>query len=231
MSVPVFVPRRADGGWRDEVWNYLKVMYWSRISGFRVLEGVHEDGPFNRSMAINQAAAQRFWDDVAVVADADSFVPERKLIEACEVARDSGKLVCPFTFVLQLGESFTRSLIAGPVTEIKYFDAEHVRTKPIETQSNTLVVPRALWDEIGGFDERFVGWGGEDNAFWRAAEIRRGGQVIRLPGAVFHLWHEPASDRNTRMQDPQYLSNLGLANKYMRCRDKNDLRAVRYGRA
>jgi hypothetical protein len=230
MSIPVLVPRRSDDGWRDEVWQYLRDVYWSYMPGYRIIEGQHTDGLFNRSKAINDAAQQRFWDDVCVITDADSFVSERQLKDAVDLAKLSGKMVSPFTFVVQLSEDCTCRMVGGQhALYPRNMEVEHVRTKPIETQSNVLVVPRALWDEIGGFDERFVGWGGEDNSFWRAAEIR-GGEVLRIPGAAFHLWHKPVSDRNTRMHDPQYLSNLALANKYMRCRTKQDLRGVQYGR-
>jgi hypothetical protein len=225
MSIPVLVPRRADHGWRDRSWGFLRHAYWDFQPGYRVIEGYHSEGPFNRSAAINQAADTRFWGDVAVVADSDSFVPEDRLTEAIKTANKTGKLVSPFTFVVQISQACTENLVSGGVLTLRNLDAEHVRTKPIETQSNILVVPRKLWAEVGGFDERFVGWGGEDNAFWRACEIRRG-EVIRLPGACFHLWHVPVSDRNTRMHDPQYLSNLALSNRYMRCQTKIDLRAV-----
>jgi Glycosyltransferase like family 2 len=229
MSIPVLVPRRLDHGWRDEIWDQLKTRYWGLLPGFRVCEGFHDDGPFNRSAAINRAAESRHWDDVAVIADADSFVPREQLLEAVETARISGRLTSALTFVCQFDQAFTESFIRDGLVVMQNFRIEHVRTKPIETQSNCIVVPRRLWDEIGGFDERFIGWGGEDNAFWRAAEIRRA-CVERVTGAAFHLWHEPVSDRSTRMQDPQYLSNLTLANKYTRCRTKQDLRAVQHGR-
>jgi N-terminal domain of galactosyltransferase len=229
MSIPVLVPRRLDHGWRDEIWFQLKSRYWGNMPGLRVIEGFHDDGPFNRSAAINLAANKRYWDDVAIIADSDSFVPAVQLLEAVDKARETGKLVSALTFVCQFDQMFTESFIHDGLVGMQQMRIEHVRTKPIETQSNCIVVPRELWDEIGGFDERFVGWGGEDNAFWRAAEIRRG-SVERIPGAAFHLWHPPVSDRNTRMQDPQYLSNLTLANKYMRCKTKQDLRAVQHGR-
>lgn len=225
MSIPVLVPRRCDDGWRDEVWSYLKGVYWGFQPGFRVIESHHNDGPFNRSAAINQAAAQRYWDDVAVIADADSFVPVSQLLEAVKLARKTGRVVSPFTSVVQLSRECTERMVKTDVFTVRTLHIDHVRVKPIETQSNLLVVPWMIWDRIGGFDERFVGWGGEDNAFWHAAEICRK-EVVRVPGAAFHLWHEPASDRDTRMKDPQYLSNLQLANRYMRCRTMPELREV-----
>jgi hypothetical protein len=49
---------------------------------------------------------------------------------------------------------------------------------------------------IGGYDESFVGWGGEDNEFWERAQTRRVWPYAYLP--IVHLWH-PAQPRK---QDP-----------------------------
>lgn len=41
---------------------------------------------------------------------------------------------------------------------------------------------------IGGFDEGFVGWGGEDNEFWERANTRTVYPFGYFP--ILHLWHE-----------------------------------------
>jgi GT2 family glycosyltransferase len=52
---------------------------------------------------------------------------------------------------------------------------------------------RAMWDRLGGFDETFVGYGGEDTDLAFTAR-RRGVPVQWLAtGTVFHQWH-PKSD-------------------------------------
>ncbi|MFK4998906.1 galactosyltransferase-related protein [Bacillus sp. N9] len=51
------------------------------------------------------------------------------------------------------------------------------------------VVPRKHFETVGGFDERFVGWGGEDDAF--AASLNTlCGYVKRLDATIYHLWHK-----------------------------------------
>jgi len=46
---------------------------------------------------------------------------------------------------------------------------------------------------IGGFDERFIGWGGEDNEFWERAVTRNAWSFGYLP--LIHLWHESQSEK------------------------------------
>lgn len=48
--------------------------------------------------------------------------------------------------------------------------------------------------DIGGFDERFIGWGGEDNEFWERAQTKKVYPYGYLP--IVHLWHSPQSDKH-----------------------------------
>jgi hypothetical protein len=54
-------------------------------------------------------------------------------------------------------------------------------------QGGTLAVAREAFFELGGFDESFIGWGGEDNEFWERARLRRVHAWGHLP--FVHLWH------------------------------------------
>ncbi len=53
----------------------------------------------------------------------------------------------------------------------------------------SIAITRKAYTEIGGMDESFVGWGGEDNEFWERAETRRVYPYGSLP--LIHLWHAP----------------------------------------
>jgi hypothetical protein len=52
-----------------------------------------------------------------------------------------------------------------------------------------LVISRATFLDIGGFDEDFVGWGGEDNEIWDRIMTRKIYPFGHLP--MIHLWHAP----------------------------------------
>jgi glycosyltransferase involved in cell wall biosynthesis len=59
----------------------------------------------------------------------------------------------------------------------------------------SLGVSRADFEEVNGFDTRFVGWGGEDEDL--AVRLRRLGLRCRWPGpgsTLLHLWHAPRLD-------------------------------------
>jgi len=52
---------------------------------------------------------------------------------------------------------------------------------------------RQAYFDVGGFDERFVGWGGEDTEFWERAQTRKIYAYGYLP--LIHLWHVPQREK------------------------------------
>lgn len=229
QAIPVLVPYRADGGHRDEVWSYLNDWYWGDDpdSDFRFCTTVAADvdtGDFNRSAAINQAARDAGNWDVAVIADADTWVPRRQLDKAVQLARRTGKLVSALSSVIELTEDSTLTILQGHPVWPQHLSVDKCRTDDAVTQSSIIVVPRVLWERIGGFDEKFVGWGGEDNAFWQAARIIAG-PPLRIDGAAFHLWH-PSTDVIARKMDPNYRANLARWQAYAQATTLDELRQV-----
>jgi hypothetical protein len=53
---------------------------------------------------------------------------------------------------------------------------------------------RSTWENVGGVDPRFVGWGGEDIAFGWALDTLAGPHT-NLGAPLYHLWHPLAVDR------------------------------------
>jgi len=167
MTVPVLVPYRPDGGHRDRLWRFVRTWFWGvpPVScDYTVVVGRSPDGPFNRAAAVNAAAAAAGDWDVAVIADADTWVPGAQLDSAVRLARQTGRLAAAFTAVIELDEASTEVLVGGelahiPISAVVNLGIRRVRVEPLVTQSSMLAVPRALWDRIGGFDEGFVGWG------------------------------------------------------------------------
>lgn len=223
MNTVVIVPFRPDFGHRDVVWDFLRWNFWEHVP-YRVVVGRHHGGLFNRSAAINCAAADGPWD-VAVIADADTWVPFPQLVEAVDTARSTGRVCAAFDMVVEINQSSTHDLLKGrrSLLDTDHLSADRIRVTDLEVQSSAIVVPRQVWDDVGGFDERFVGWGGEDNAFWRAATIL-GGEPDRVSGMAYHLWHEPSAGKH---QGRQYAANLALWKRYQSVSTVQQLCAIR----
>jgi len=205
MKARIVIPRLADGGERDRLWDYCRRHWETELPTLEIVEGHHDgDGPFNRSAAINRAAEGE-WD-VLVILDADTVLDAEQVIRAIEEAEETGCLVLPYTARNMLSQAGTHQILDGFEGNWERF----VQTRERNRVSCCVAVPRALWEAVGGFDERFKGWGGEDEAF--EAACRAIGGVRRLQGANWHLWHRPSPHHDT--STPLYRQALRLCRRY-----------------
>jgi predicted glycosyltransferase involved in capsule biosynthesis len=71
----------------------------------------------------------------------------------------------------------------------------------------SIAITRAAYLAIGGMDEGFVGWGGEDNEFWERAQTLRVWSYGCLP--YVHLWH-PSQPRKYDSANPTLIRYQSL---------------------
>lgn len=207
MRVVILVPRRDDNGPRDALWDGTCKPFLEReLSACPIFEGYHTDGLFSRSAALNRAAALAGDWDVAVIVDADVFIDPHRVLEAVELAHETGSMVLPHDTRLDLSPGVSRQVAGSHEALVALLGADYAdhrwRRRNVHRHytednghpsvSSVVVISRRQWDTIGGFDESFRGWGYEDTAFAAAAETFGG--IIRIPGAVFHLWHPTAKE-------------------------------------
>lgn len=212
------VPRRPDGGHRDRLWSWCRSHWHESCPGIPIVEGASPPGPFNRSAAIN-AAADRPWD-VAVILDADVVAPGEQVYEAVELARDTGRMVLGFTTYLGLNALMTRRVMEEglawrSITRAAFTKRGH--------ESSIVVVNRELWETVGGFDERFVGWGQEDVAFAKACRLLIG-EEHRVEGRVYHLHHSRSAERSRHL--PEWRANQALGKRYRETTEAGAMREL-----
>jgi hypothetical protein len=153
--------------------------------------------------------------------DADVVAPAEQVRKAIARAQATGRVVLGFKHYLGLTPRMTERVLGGYTG-----DAEApggVRYRSDTHESSIVVVPRAVWDAVGGFDERFVGWGQEDVAFIHAARLLTG-EVERVGGTVWHLWHGRAPGRNRLL--PSYKAAQQLGRRYRTCTTADEMRAL-----
>jgi hypothetical protein len=169
MNIAVCVPHRPSHP--DRIRNFNRVRQGWDSMGLPVFTGDCE-GDWKRALAVNAACAQAQDADVLFVSDSDILLddPVGQTLAACEAALEHNAYVVAFTTLIYLdaeGDEFWRqSMIWGGV----------------------FAIPRSLYDEVGGFDERFRGYGSEDKGFLICASTL-GGDKQRMPGYAYHLDH------------------------------------------
>jgi N-terminal domain of galactosyltransferase len=152
------------------------------LPGFPLLlvDSGHET--FNRAASRNLGVRRADPDEIVVVCDADTL-PEPAPLANAVASAYSGRLHYPFTTCHYLTEAGTELVLQGQLP-----DSMRIEFSILGAQGGIFVMRAGAWLEVGGMDERFAGWGYEDNA-WHTAVARTIGQPIRHEGVAWHLWH------------------------------------------
>lgn len=154
---------------------------WVRYIHTPLLE---KDMAYCRSWAFN-VGAQAARADLLVFHDNDMLVPAVYARDLLSVHRKGYEGINLKRFIFYLNKSSTDCICNGKrVEKIRPEIAAIVQN--LEAGGSCAIDRRAFFD-IGGFDERFVGWGGEDNEFWERAQTRKVYPYGYLP--LVHLWH------------------------------------------
>lgn len=203
---------------RDRNWEFNRSR-WERR--WPVVPGYHDGpGPFCMSVASNRAAAEadlRYpgWD-VAIYVGGDFAIGSMLAASfAADEALTTGKFVVAHDETVMLSQGVTAALVAGDVV----LDPSLGERYP-NAFTGVVAFPRELFEVVRGFDERFVGWGWEDQAFWSSCWAAAGGFGRIENSVVYHLWHP--SSRESKEDSPTYWSNETLGRRYLDARTSWD---------
>ncbi|WFR67528.1 galactosyltransferase-related protein [Curtobacterium flaccumfaciens] len=150
-------------------------------------------GPFNKALALNAGVAPAPADAVLCLLDGDIFPDGHFLARnASRVATRPDLAHLPYSdmFCLLPHDSarIRRGEQPGEASRNGY-----VITHP---PGGCVFLTAALYRTVGGFDERFVGWGGEDRDFINRIEAHT--EIRRHPELLTHLHHERPNMRSDR---------------------------------
>ncbi|MEW9674400.1 galactosyltransferase-related protein [Ammoniphilus sp. 3BR4] len=207
-NVSVLLPYKPDGGRRDLNFKWIIRFYEAIMPEVEICTGISQDKLFNRSKAIN-LAAKKATRDIFIIADGDIIYDSSIIIDSINKLEEYA-IVFPFTKYLNISEEASKKLLkTRPKWPLNISNNNiQIRTPYIEFAGKLNVVSRSTFKTINGFDERFKGWGGEDDAF-RCAIITLCGPDIRLDHSIYHLWHPHIGwDNNPRKTESKKLLKL-----------------------
>ncbi|MGA8260694.1 MAG: glycosyltransferase family 2 protein [Arenicellales bacterium] len=184
---------------------------------------LYNRGLFNKSWAFNVAAMNTRGEVLAFV-DADVLV-EVSVIQACfEECLGGIQAINPYSALLDLDEERTGLLRRTGRIEGRGEDTfnRDYKGEYLCFCGGAYVVRSDAYIELGGQDERFAGWGGEDDAMSIKLKLLRNIAVNRN-AVAYHLFHAPA--QRTPETQRLYQRNLALLEEYRRMTPK-DLRLL-----
>lgn len=208
VSAAFLVPRRADHGPRDAIWKYVKRFWSETLANIPIVEG-HDSGVghFNRSEAMNAARAAAPDVDVLVILDADVIADKRQALRAISRANREQSLVIGYSRWNYLSASGTKQVMRGYKGDWRPF----IETTYTDNVSSLVAVSAEVWDRVGGFDERFNGWGYEDSAFEVACDTLA--KSSRIEGDLWHLWHPTSIDHHRRVANKKLYKEYQMASR------------------
>jgi len=177
----------------------------------------YNPGAFNRAWGLN-VAFRHAHATLLACADADMLL-EPEALRAAIQAGQRAEAVKPYRALHDVDAAGSEKVRTAPGDVGKLDLAGHLASRAdkgehVNFGSGMFLIRRDVYHRIGGFDERFVGWGGEDDAM--TIKLRRLGVGLAESNdrAAWHLWH-PRSAQTTSGQ-PHYAANLALLEDYRR---------------
>lgn len=189
---------------------------WVRYS-FQKTEGGKEN--YNRSAAFN-LGAKSAQGKVLLLHDNDMIVPTNYCYDIMRLVKEGYQALNTKRFVFYLSEEDTRKVFSSldciksavPLYIVQNLEA-----------GGSMAITRQAYFDIGGMDEDFVGWGGEDNEFWRrCSHLKR---WIWGFSPIIHLWHESqplkSNSKNENIMRARMLKDVSIQERIRILRDKN----------
>jgi hypothetical protein len=139
--------------------------------------------PYNRSHTFN-AGAREARAPVLLLHDNDMLVPRGYGRRILQRIAGGYSVVNPKRFIFYLEQQHSRQVVAGTADFAEQPAAYIVQN--LEA-GGSMAITAAAYRDLGGMDEAFCGWGGEDNEFWD--------RCLSLPTWIWgyepivHLWH------------------------------------------
>jgi hypothetical protein len=144
---------------------------------------------YSRSWAFN-IGARAATGNLLILHDNDMLVPRDFASQLLGISKEGFEVINLKRFIFYLGREHSQGVTTGQLS-LAGRPPEAV-TQNLEA-GGSIAVSRQAYFAIGGFDESFVGWGGEDNEFWERAQTLKVWSFGYLP--ILHLWHAPQSGK------------------------------------
>jgi len=217
-GISILVPFRCpdETNQRAIIWKWVR-QYWEHhlpdaeiVMGVDPVSEADPSIPFSKSAAINAAAAIA-KGDVFVIVDADGIIEIPSVILCAENIRKARRKhhklwYIPYRHFFRLNQKAAQIVLASSPTDPYQFGKPPDPSFIQNTQGSQYghwfgamiqIMPREAFFEVGGWDPRFRGWGGEDSSALRAMDTLYSPHKT-VSAQVLHIWHPMLSTEGAR---------------------------------
>jgi hypothetical protein len=159
---------------------------------------IHDPGlngqPFNKSRALN-VGAREARGEFLLIHDGDFVVPCNYVSSIVDRLKSSDA-IRPARFIFYLSRASSEEY-----ETTRRFPEQPVFDYVAQNTPTPMAMKSSCYRAIGGHDESFIGWGGEDVEFLSRLRMRSIAEGGYLP--VIHLWHPAAPNKTSGHRNRQ----------------------------
>ena len=179
---------------------------------------VDESALYNRSLSFNYGVTKAN-SELLILHDNDLLVPRCYAKVHFDYFKKGYELVNQKRYIFGLNQQDTVKILASGDIEMGYCPQYILQNAK---GGGSLAITKQAYERIGGYDNRFQGWGGEDNELWQRAQVLKIYPFAQLP--LIHLWHPPQSDKRGGshgggLHTEKLMDELGQISIYNRIND------------
>ena len=204
-DLSIIIPYKYVNPVRDKTFQYIHEYYQEKYpkSEICIGEDTTTTKQFNCSNAINNGVKQSNGKYVFIVG-ADTFVPKEYVQKSVKQLKHS-PFIIPFGYIYSLDPYISQRIVSHEDLSLNEIEkhGQKISIIPGDTHytpknSGVQVMEKTFFNQMNGYDERFVGWGFEDTYFcWRVIK-EVGDYPLLREGKIYHLWHHRNNMKNNR---------------------------------
>jgi hypothetical protein len=159
--------------------------YQTNLPDIEIFYADRKGGVWNAAATRNDGVkrAQEAHCDVIIINDADTLPEIEPLLEAIEQCQKDGMIHNPYRQCKYFNIDMTKKIFDG--WDIKSL-AHRLYT---EANGGIYVCTPETWWSVGGMDEKFIQWGGEDTAMELAHTVIKDSKFVKHDGDIYCLGH------------------------------------------
>jgi len=192
----------------EKILNWNIEYYKGNIDNTEIVIGEDNSELFSRSKAINNGVSKAKYDNLIIV-DIDIII-QSDIIKKAFDALNQYSYIIPYNIIHKIDYISTLNIINSN----NYTFPHDYTIEKIHSHHDSLYaggiqcIKKNVFCNIGGYDERFQGWGAEDYAFCIKVQEKHGSGHT-LNNIIVHLWHEEQASKK------DYLTNRKNFNKQL----------------
>lgn len=141
--------------------------------------------PFERSWAFNVGLLNSL-SDIIVFGDCDLIMDRNEFVQSINMTSEFD-CISPYKSVLDL-EPDESKLDIDDWSKIKRPGRGEADNQTINITGGIVIYKKESILKIGGWDENFIGWGGEDD--WQTRKTQMFLKSLEMPYRCYHLFHQ-----------------------------------------